>query len=885
MSEPSAGPLTFLFTDIEGSTRLWEEHPEAMGTALAQHDALLRTCIQSRGGCVFKTMGDAFCAVFTNPREAVEAALAAQFSLPTAALVTAEARLPLRVRMALHTGLVEERDGDYFGRPLNRVARLLAAGHGGQVLLSAAVQELVRDDLPDGAALQSLGEHRLKDLGRPEVLFQLRHPELAADFPPLRSLCHPELKHNLPQQVTSFVGREAQLIEVKGLLERTRLLTLMGAGGSGKTRLGLQLGADLLEQFPEGVWLVELGALTEPGLVPQAVAEVLGVQEEAGRPLLTSLTEALQPCRLLLLLDNCEHLIAACAQLAESLLRRCPHVVLLATSRERLGIAGEVTYRVPSLSLPDPQRHRTPSLLSPFEAAQLFIERAQVHQPQFAVTNENAPALASICCRLDGIPLAIELAAARVRVMPVEQIERRLDERFRLLTGGSRTALPRQQTLRSLIDWSYDLLSEPEQTLLQRLSVFAGGWSLEAAEVVCSGESVEAWETLDLVTALVDKSLVLCVEAGDTARYSLLETVRRYAQDRLRESGDALLRQDRHATHFLALAQEARPHLTGADQPRWLRLLEQEHDNLRAALTFLHRDEAHDAEAVHLTQALSWFWYLRGHWSEGRRRLEEALERAAGLPPEVQGRTAYSAACLAHAQSDYDAALGLYQLSLKHARTGGDEAWIAWILGNQAAIALERGDADSAVLLAQESLALFRHLGDAAGTAALLRVLGDVSMLREDYPVARIYVIESLGLLERLDDRAGAATLTLTLGALALKERNPDQAQGHLQDALRLSRETGLKSRLPDILATCAEFCLTRGSPGRAASLLGAAEGLRRELGATLLPANQTEYDRVVGAVRDALTPAALDAAWQSGMARTSEEAIADALDALAPAG
>jgi class 3 adenylate cyclase len=516
------GTITFLFTDIEGSTRLWEQHPEAMEAALTRHDALAAAVIQQHEGYLVKHRGegDSLFAVFARAADAVAAAVALQQSLGAEAWPADAAP---RVRMALHTGDAALRDGDYFGAAVNRCARLRAVAHGGQLLLSSATQELVRDSLPEEVSLRDLGEHRLRDLARPERVFQLLHTDLPADFPPLASLN--TLPNNLPQQVTSFIGREKEMAEVKRLLGRavgsqpsavsggavscqpsavsedspdvtdsqqltadgTRLLTLTGSGGTGKTRVSLQVAADMLEGEGDGVWLVELAPLADPGLVPQAVATALGIREEPGKPLSQTLVDFLKPKHLLLLLDNCEHLLSACAELAEQILRNCPGVQILATSREGLNIPGETTYRLPSLSLPDPrQLAPTAESLSQYEAVRLFIDRATAAVPSFAVTNQNAPAVAQLCVRLDGIPLAIELAAARVKAMSVEQINARIADMFRLLTGGSRTALPRQQTLRAAIDWSYDLLSEKEKILLRRLSVFAGGWTLEAAEQVCA---------------------------------------------------------------------------------------------------------------------------------------------------------------------------------------------------------------------------------------------------------------------------------------------------------------------------------------------------------------------------------------------------------------
>jgi len=483
VAELPSGTVTFMMTDVEGSTRLWEAHPGIMADVLARHDALAAAAIAENRGFLIKSRGegDSLFAVFARATDAVAAALAFQQAL-TRELWPAET--PLRVRVALHTGEADLREGDYYGRAVNRCARLRAAAHGGQVLLTAATQEVVQDTLPRGAGLKSLGEHRLRDLDRPEPVYQLLHPSLPAEFDEIRSAEY--LPTNLPLQLTSFVGREKEMADLDELLRSSRLLTVTGAGGVGKTRLALQVAAEMVEQFQDGVWLVELGPLSDSALVPQALAAALKVREEPGRTLVQTLTDHLKPRSVLLVLDNCEHLLDACARISDTILRSCPRVKILATSREGLGIAGEMSFRIPSLSMPDPLQHRTAQSLSGFESVLLFLDRARAAQPSFALTDQNAPAVAQICSRLDGIPLAIELAAARVKAMSVDQISARLDDRFRLLTGGSRTALPRQQTLRATIDWSYDLLSEKEKVLLRRLSVFAGGWTLEAAEKVCA---------------------------------------------------------------------------------------------------------------------------------------------------------------------------------------------------------------------------------------------------------------------------------------------------------------------------------------------------------------------------------------------------------------
>jgi predicted ATPase len=711
-------PSPCLFTDIEGSTKLWEEHPDAMRLALARHDALLQEAISANNGHVFKTMGAAFCAAFATAPDALDAALSAQTALLAEPW---QEGLTLRVRMALHTGACQLRDNDYFGPPLNRVARLLAVGHGGQTLLSQSVRELLAPTAP----LQDRGLHRLKDLREPEHVWQVVAADLPSDFPVLRSLSLYD--NNLPVQVTSFIGREKQIEEIKSLLAKTRLLTLTGSGGCGKTRLSLQVAAEMLEKYPDGIWLVELAPLADPSLVPQTVASVLGVKEEVGKTLTQTLREYLKPKTLLLLLDNCEHLLDACARLTDTVLTHCGHVQMLASSREGLGIAGEQTYRVPSLSLPDPKQTLTPEILSQSEAVQLFLERATLIESTFVLTPQNAGSVGQLCVRLDGIPLALELAAARVRSLSVEEINARLDNRFRLLTGGSRTALPRQQTLRALIDWSYDLLNEQEKALLCRLSVFAGGWTLAAAEAVGAGEVIEDWEVLDLLTSLADKSLVVAEQSEGQTRYRLLETVRQYARDRLRESGEGEAVQERHQAFFVVLAEETEPQLRGPEQQLWLERLETEHDNLRVALEW-RGDEA----SLRLAGALERFWYVRGHFSEGRAWLGSAFSATAGL-----GRTAMrakalnGAGALASSQGDYVSTRTLHEEALAIQRELGNRRGIANSLSGLGSVAKDQGDFALARTMYEEALALRRELGDRWGIAYSLESFAALTSVQE----------------------------------------------------------------------------------------------------------------------------------------------------------
>ncbi len=924
MPVPS-GTVTFLFTDIEGSTRLWEDYPQAMRQALARHDELLRQAIESNNGVVFKTVGDAFCAAFATAPDALNAALTSQCAFHSQPWPD---DLSLRVRMALHTGAVEHRDNDYFGQPLNRVARLLGAGHGAQVLLSDVAHDLTRDILLPSVSLRPLGEHRLRDLGRPETVFQLLHPDLPSDFPPLKSLDNPELPNNLPQQVTSFIGREKEMADVKTLLAKTRLLTLTGSGGSGKTRLALHVAADVLENYSEGAWLVELAPVADPALVAQSVAQALNVTEEPGKPLVQTLVAALKDKRLLLVLDNCEHVLDACARLVDTLIRACPNLKVLASSREGLGTAGELTYRIPSLSLPDSRQSATVASVSQYEAVQLFVERALFHLPSFAVTNQNAPALASLCHRLDGIPLAIELAAARVRSLSVEEINSKLDNRFRLLTGGSRTALPRQQTLRALIDWSYDLLTPQEKTLLCRLSVFAGGWTLAAAEQVGAGESLsgaslEDWEVLDLLTSLADKSLVLAQSQGETTRYGLLETVRQYARDRLTESGESLVVRARHGDCFLTLAEEVKPKLTGSEQGQWLGVLEEEHDNLRQALT-LYAEDTEDAEAgekgLRLGAALQVFWWTRGHLSEGRERLAALLAHPGGQEPtKARAGALNGAGELARMQGDYGGARGLQEESLAIRRELGNKGGIAASLNNLGLVASDQGDYGGARVLHQESLAIARELADKSGIAASLNNLGLVAAEQGDYGGARVLYEESLTIQRALGDKSGIALSLLNLGLVAKDEGDYGGARVLCEESLAIQRELGDKGGIALSLNNLGSVVLKQGDYGgarvlyeesltiarelgakeviaygleafasvaihetdeeRGARLWGAAAALRETIGSPLSPADREKQGREMTAVRERMGADAFAEAWAQGRAMTMEQAIEYALE------
>ena len=684
LNQPT-GTITFLFTDIEGSTKLWEDCPEAMRLALAIHDSLLRQAIEQNNGYVFKTVGDAFCAAFPTAPEALTAANDAHFALLKQDWGETG---PIRVRMGLHTGDAEVRDNDYFGPTLNRAARLQSIAYGCQTLLSQPTYELVRDRLPENVTLNPLGLHRLKDLNRAETVYQVVCPGLPSEFPALKSL--ESFPNNLPIQLTSFIGREREMSEIKQLLKSNRLVTLLGTGGTGKSRLSLQVGADLLEQFPDGIWFVELAPLTDSSLVPQVVASVIGVREEAGRTISHVLAESLRQRTVLIILDNCEHMLDATARLAQSLLQSCPHLTVLASSREAFTVPGEMVFRVPSLSQPEAASRHTAASLSQFEAVRLFIDRAASVNAEFAVTNSNAPALAQLCARLDGIPLAIELAAARARSLSVEEITGTLDHCFRILTGGSRTALPRQQTLRALVDWSYDLLSDPEKTLLRRVSVFYDGWTLEAAEQVCAGGGVEDWEALDLLTSLRDKSLAVTEQENGRTRYRLLETIRQYARDRLLESGEAESVQSSHYEYFNRFVEVTSVQLFGAQVQAGLDLMRGEHGNLRAALEWVIGNRA--PTALRMPVAMGQFWYLGGYLREGREYLEQALASAADLTAELEGQTCFQIGRLASEQGDYGAARTFLERGLSCSQQAGDKRSAAGTLNSLGGVVFRHDD-------------------------------------------------------------------------------------------------------------------------------------------------------------------------------------------------
>ena len=873
MAALPTGTVTFLFTDIEGSTTLLQRLGDRRyAEVLAEHQRLLRDAFAKGNGQEIDTQGDAFLVAFARARDAVATAVAAQLSI-------LKHRWPdgasLLVRMGLHSG-EPIRDADrYVGLDVHRAARICAAGHGGQILLSDSVSGLAARDLPPGVTLRDLGTHRLRDLREPEHLLQVGHPDLPADFPPLKSL---DIRpNNLPVQLTSFVGREREKAEVKRLLSTTRFLTLTGSGGAGKTRLALQVAAEVLRDFPDGVWLVELAALSDPSLVPKAVASALDVPEQPGQGLTETLVGFLRGKSVLIILDNCEHLVAACADLTTALLRACPNLRILATSRETLGVTGETTWRVPSLSVPDPQRLPPLDRFTEYEAVRLFIDRAVASAPQFAVTSGNAPAVAQVCHRLDGIPLAIELAAARVKVMAVEQIAARLDDRFRLLTGGSRTALPRQQTLRAGMDWSYDLLGPRERAVLRRLSVFAGGWTLEAAESVCGGAGVEVTSILDVLTSLVDKSLVVAETQQGEARYRFLETIRQYAHDRLVEAGEEADVRAHHRNWYLALAEQAEPEVRGPAQVMWLGRLERDHDNLRAALQWSLESDPKDG--LRLAGALWWFWYVRGHFVEGRRWLETLLNSTSDAPDYLRALALHSNGYLAfQGQSDYAAGRLLCGESLTMWRKVGDKHGIALALNSLGLLASEDGDQATAYALLEESLTVRRELGDRGAVGVSLMNLGLVARRRGDLAAARTLYEESLAMFRELQHAHRIAMVLHNLGLVAHLQGDQVLHRSLSAECLTIRRALDDKPGIAWSLDSFSAIARAQGQARRAARLLGAADALREAIGHTLSPAYLASHAPGVTRVRSELGDEVFGVAWAEGRAMTLEQAIEYAL-------
>ncbi|MCE3275763.1 MAG: hypothetical protein K0R13_1618 [Propionibacteriaceae bacterium] len=867
MADLPRGTVTFLFTDIAGSTALWEQDRQSMAAAVARHLALLDAAIADQGGVHFKTVGDAVQAAFPAAPQAMTAALTGQRTLLDEDWGTAN---PLKVRMALHAGeAVPDARGDYLAAPLNRLARLLAAGHGGQILLSQTVQQLTRGALPDGVELRDLGEHRLRDLLEPERVFQLVHPDLPGDFPPLKSL---EIRpNNLPLQPTPFLGREQEVEHVVELLNRpeVRFLTLTGPGGTGKTRLALQTAAESLDDFRDGVFFVPLASLTDPELVLPTIASTLGLHEGGGQPLAERLQGYVTAKQLLLLLDNVEHLAAAAPAVAE-LLATSPGLKVLTTSRMPLRIRAEREYAVPPLGLPRRKPPPAPEQLSQFEAVRLFIERAQAVKADFTIDNETAPAVAEICWRLDGLPLAIELAAARVRMLPPQAMLTRLEHRLPMLTGGARDAPERQRTLRNTIAWSYDLLKPEDQVLFRRLAAFAGGATFEAVEAVANADgSLDVFGGLE---RLLEQSL-LRQDVGPEGepRFSLLETIREFGLEQLEAQGESEDAQARHAGFFLTLVEEAAPALHRPTQRAWLERLETEHDNIRAALAWslTHEPEA----ALRIAAALFWFWYYRGHLTEGRDWIERALATGASASPEVRARVLNWSSAFAWERADYTTATSRAEEALALARSVDDPSSEGWALVNLGAVASLLGDRKRAATLQVEAEERFRSGGDRHGASAAIYNQGGEAGWVGDLDRQQALYERSLAESRAIGDRIVASWTLGSLGHHELRRGHLERARTLLEEALSIMREFGFVLIEADTLLGLAEVAGEQGDADHTETYLQEAEARYRDLGHGLYLANGL----------DSIGYVALDQGNHERARRLIEEALGLAQDSGGP--
>lgn len=874
--------VTFLFTEITGSTRLWEQSQSALSAALARYQDLLHEAVESHHGVVFKAIGDSGHTVFESVPDALAAALTTQYTFQAEQGATSE---PLRVRMALHTGFAEMHAGDYFGQPLNRVARLLGAGHGGQILLSSVTAELVRDQLSPGLILRDLGAHRLRDLSRPQQIFQLVAPDLPADFLPLNTLDH--RPHNLPAQANALINREWEISSIRNLLRRNdvRLMTLTGPGGVGKTRLALHAVAELLDQFSDGVFFVALAPTSEPNLVGSAIAQALGVKATGACTLVATLKEYLSDQQILLVLDNFEHVLDA-ALLISELLSVASGLKILVTSRSALRLSAEHEFNVPPFTLPDRFHPPSSDRLDYYPSARLFVERTQAVRPDFTITPANAAAVVEICHRLDGLPLAIELAAARCKLFSPLALLERLSSPLTVLTGGPRDLPARQQTLRATIEWSYNLLPSREQMLLARLAVFVGGCTLAAAEEVCSDDlsaaqagnnavstlklAPQTSSVLDGITLLLDQSLLRQAEDIDNEpRLMMLETIRQYALERLSASGEVEAVQQRHAAYYLLLAELADSRLQGPKQGTWLVQLEAEHNNLRTALAFYKTTDAE--QGLRLACALARFWEMHSHLNEGRTWLRELLQTSNSADAALRGRALNATAALAHWQGDYQQAATLLQEGLGLFRELHDDVGaahslcglglVAWFQGDHAAartqleasaelsravqhpwgiadalhwlghVELDQGATSTAYMLFAQSLALFREIGDNRNIALPLKDFGLIASLRGDHPTARALYEESLALSRSVEDTWHIAETLQRLGDQARLLSDYERAARLGHESLELWRKLGNKGGIAETLNLLGDVAQLQSARGQATAFYTESLSLLRTLG------------------------------------------------------
>lgn len=867
------GTATFLFTDIEGSTVLLQELGERFDEVLTLHHRIMREAVEAQQGYVVGTEGDAFFVVFASAIGALAAAVAAQQALAAAAWPHGS---PLRVRMGLHTGEATLGGDNYVGIDVHRAARIAAAGHGGQLLVSESTQVLVRDALPGDAILRDLGEHRLKDLSRRERLYQVDIRGGQTEFPPLKTL--DAVPNNLPLQLTSFVGREREVAEGGRLLMDGRLVTLTGPGGTGKTRLSLQLAAEAADAFPDGTYYVPLGLIVDPDMVPMAIVQALGLQDSGGRPPQERLQDYLREKQVLLVLDNFEQVVAA-APVVVDLLRSDPKIKILVSSRAALRVYGEQEFPVPPLALPDMANLPDAEALTHYEAVKLFIERAMAAKPDFGVTNENAPAVAAICIRLDGLPLAIELAAARIKLLPPQAILSRLEHALPLLAGGARDLPERQQTLRGAISWSYDLLDAPTQALMARFGVFRGGATFDIVELVCGSDDLGV-DVLDGLSTLIEQSLMRQAETEGEPRFWMLETIREFAQEVAQARGEANAVRERHAATFVDLADRTAPLLNGPEEKRALDRFESENDNLRGALTWL-LEQKDGARAARLVLACWRFWQMRGYIYEGRERAD-AVIAVLTSDDHLSRMYAFEAAgSLAYWAGDLDTTGAHYGRALESARVVGDRARLANALYNMSFIYSGRAATDlearrSALELLEEALGIYEELQDLAGVAKSHWGLGELGHWSGEVDVAAQHFAQCEALFRSLNDRFGLAWTRHMQGLNLVERGDAAAARSAFADAITLFGETRDVSGVVLLLDDFARLEADAGDMPRALRLSAAAAGLERRSGVQL--ASWANQFLGLGRPSDLVDEAEWTEALAEGARMTFEEAVAYAL-------
>ncbi len=871
--EYPTGTVTFLFTDVEGSTRLLHELGERYSAALDAHSKIIASRVSAADGLVVNTEGDAFFCVFSNAVDAVTAAVGIQRDLfdyvwPTSGV--------FRVRMGIHTGEGTLGARDYVGVDVHRAARISGAGHGGQILVSAETYALVGRKLSRSVSMRDLGEHRLKDLPQAEHLFQIMISGLENDFPALKS--ESGRQHNLPATLNTFVGRSQELLTISERLSDSRLITLVGPGGTGKTRLAIEVGTKELERFPDGVWIAQLAAVSDSEGVQHSLAAALRLRERPGTVLVDTISDHLAEKSVLIILDNCEHLLAACAEFADRLLVACPDVRILATSRQALRVPGEVVHQVPGLTVPSVGMSNEDFMAS--EAVQLFVDRAKQRKGDFSLTVETSASVVQICRRLDGIPLAIELAAARVNVLGVGQIADRLDDRFRLLTTGNAADLPHHRTLRLAMDWSYDLLGADEASLFRRLSVFAGGCSLEAVESVCSTDATPESAVLDLLQSLIEKSLVVIDDHQGTARYRLLETVRVYAGEKLAGSGEKEAASHNHGSYYLHLVEEAEPALQGSgdssSQAEVLDRLELDHGNFRAAMEGLLHTEP---DVVGRLAAALWrYWEVRGYLNEGSEWLKRALEAGEDLAPEVRAKALAGAGKLAWRRGAFEEAEPLFRESLHLWRIVRDRAGEANALHGLARAALNLGDHEEAQSWGEQSLTIQTELKSQQGIATAINTLGEVARFKGDLQQALDRYTESLDIYEEIGDTAAFITVKHNLGYTALGQGDIERAEARFFEAMTIARDLQDHLGIFSMFGGLAAVAVTQGDAERAATLFGAADAVATD-GYAGDRVDQIEVQHNLAATKAALEPAAFNRAWRTGEEMERGAAISYALE------